>query len=214
MIRTVFRSADVSAGPEVYHLVFVIHGTAESGVYLLDDAQPAQDAGTTSELVKLDVPHLERAVIDLLASTLETRSAEPPGQAHALALRVQAFVRRHLGDPDLSPGTIAAAHHISVGYLHRIFRTLGHDTTLAAWIRHERLEGARRQLADPAHRAVPVHRIAARWGFTDAAVFSRTFRAVYGLPPRDYRVGATRVTERQQAGCPASTTSDGRASRL
>ncbi|TDC78656.1 helix-turn-helix transcriptional regulator [Streptomyces hainanensis] len=212
MIRTVFRSADVSADPEVYHLVFVIHGGVETSVYLLDGPQPAHDVGTTPELVKLDVPDLGRAVIDLLATTLESRPAETPG--HALALRVQAFVRHHLGDPDLSPGTIAAAHHISVGYLHRIFRTLGHGTTLAAWIRHERLEGARRQLADPAYRAVPVHRIAARWGFTDAAVFSRTFRAVYGMPPRDYRVGAERITECQRAGSSGSTTSDGGTRRL
>ncbi|MFJ4923763.1 helix-turn-helix domain-containing protein [Streptomyces sp. NPDC088725] len=103
----------------------------------------------------------------------------------ALLLRVRAFVQRHLHDPGLSPAIIAAAHNISVSYLHRLFR--GHDSTVAAWIRGQRLEHARRDLADRTLRTVPVHRIAARWGFPGHATFTRAFRATYGLPPRDYR---------------------------
>ena len=34
--------------------------------------------------------------------------------------------------------------------------------------------------------------IAARWGLTDPAHFSRAFRAAYGLPPSEYRREATR----------------------
>jgi AraC-like DNA-binding protein len=29
--------------------------------------------------------------------------------------------------------------------------------------------------------------VGARWGFRDAATFSRAFRATYGLPPGEYR---------------------------
>ncbi|MFD3519894.1 helix-turn-helix domain-containing protein [Streptomyces sp. NPDC058653] len=139
-----------------------------------------------------DGPRLESVVVDLLAATLAHHlNAEdelpPETRTRALALRIQAFVRHRLHDPDLGPRTIAAAHHISVRHLHSVFRTLGHPTTLAAWIREQRLERTRRLLADPAHRTTPVHHIAVRCGFTDAAVFSRTFRAAFGLPPRDYR---------------------------
>ncbi|MFE2941524.1 AraC family transcriptional regulator [Streptomyces sp. NPDC059255] len=81
----------------------------------------------------------------------------------------------------------AAAHHISVSYLHRVFQAHDRGTTVSAWIRHQRLEAARRDLADPALRAVPVHRIGTGWGFTQHAVFSRAFHAAYGVPPRDYR---------------------------
>ncbi|WP_243741203.1 helix-turn-helix domain-containing protein [Streptomyces sp. 8K308] len=65
-----------------------------------------------------------------------------------------------------------------------MFHTLGHGTTLAAWIRHQRLERIRHDLADPTQRALPIHLIAARWGYTDPALFSR---ATYGTTPRDYR---------------------------
>jgi AraC-like DNA-binding protein len=54
-------------------------------------------------------------------------------------------------------------------------------------IRRERLEHARRELGQPALRAVPVHRKAARWGFNDHATFTRAFRAAYDIPPKDYR---------------------------
>ncbi|WP_190232818.1 helix-turn-helix transcriptional regulator [Streptomyces avicenniae] len=134
---------------------------------------------------------LETVVLDLLAAALAERldahdRLPPETRSHALALRVQSFIRGHLHDPALTPRSVADAHHISLGHLHRILRALGHDTP-AASIRSQRLERARQDLADPAQRAVPVQEIGARWGFTDAAVFSRTFRAVHGVPPRDYR---------------------------
>lgn len=139
-----------------------------------------------------DGPRLEPVVVDLLAATLahhlDAEDELPPEtRTRTLALRIQTFIRHHLHDPDLTPGAIAAAHHISVRHLHTVFRSLGHRTTLAAWIRTQRLERTRRLLTDPAHHATPVHHIAARCGFTDAAVFSRAFRAAFGLPPREYR---------------------------
>jgi AraC-like DNA-binding protein len=137
-----------------------------------------------------DVPRLGTLAQDLLAAVaahhLDDR-AEAPEESHrrTLLLRIEGFIGRHLHDPSLSPGTIAAAHHISVGHLHRLFSA--RETTVAAWIRDQRLERARRDLADPAMRHVPVHRIAARWGFKDHPTFTRAFRAAYGAPPQDHR---------------------------
>jgi AraC-like DNA-binding protein len=58
---------------------------------------------------------------------------------------------------------------------------------VAGWIRRRRLERCRRDLLDPALRAQPVGVIAARWGLTEPAHFSRLFRAAYGVPPVAYR---------------------------
>jgi hypothetical protein len=66
-------------------------------------------------------------------------------------LRIHAFIEQHLGDADLTPGLVAAAHYISVRYLYRLFEAQG--TTVATWIRHRRLEGCRKDLADPAFSA-------------------------------------------------------------
>jgi AraC-like DNA-binding protein len=125
----------------------------------------------------------------LVAHHLDRETA--PGddsRAGALLLSVEAFVRQHLHDPDLSPGAIAGAHHLSVGYLHRLFSVRG--TTLTAWIRSLRLKHAGRDLRDPSLRDVTVHQIAARWGFRDHSTFTRSFRAAYGMSPRDYRHSA------------------------
>lgn len=136
---------------------------------------------------------LETVLVDLItavfARELDAMNSLP-AETHRriLALRVRSFIQRHLHDPALAPGTIAAAHHISVSYLHRVFRENG--TTVAAWIRRERLERVRRDLADPVLSTVSVQDIAARWGFDHYVSFSRTFRAVYGLSPRDYRCHA------------------------
>jgi AraC-like DNA-binding protein len=74
--------------------------------------------------------------------------------------------------------------HISTRGLHRLFEDQG--MTVAAWIRAQRLEGCRCDLANPALRLMPIYEIAVRWGFSHPAAFSRAFRT-YGLSPRDYR---------------------------
>lgn len=80
---------------------------------------------------------------------------------------------------------MAAAHHISVSYLHRLFQERG--ISVAASIRRRRLQHACADLADPRMATAPIHTIASRWGFTDAAHFSRIFRTEYDMSPREYR---------------------------
>ncbi|WP_019135123.1 helix-turn-helix domain-containing protein [Cellulomonas massiliensis] len=103
----------------------------------------------------------------------------------ALLPRIQAFVRAHLRDPELSPQTIAAAHHISVRLLYRV--TAGAGVHLEQWIIDERLEGARRELASAAGRERSITAVAHRWAFATPAHFSRRFRDRYGVTPREWQ---------------------------
>ncbi len=130
------------------------------------------------------------AVLDLLtaglAARLDRTGAVPPEtRQHALLVRIRAWTEEHLGDPELSPAVLAAAHHISLRYLHKLFAT--HESTVAGWIRSRRLERCRRDLLDPAQLNRPVSAIAARWGILNATHFSRLFRDTYGLAPAEYR---------------------------
>ncbi|MGF1425409.1 AraC family transcriptional regulator [Kitasatospora sp. LaBMicrA B282] len=139
-----------------------------------------------------EAPRLGTVVVDLVAAWLARELAAEatlPEEARRRALlgEVRAFIRRNLHDPELSPSVIAGAHHISVSYLHRVFTQESQGETVAAWIRRQRLEHARRDLADPALRAVPIQAVAARRGMPRAADFSRAFRAAYGLPPSEHR---------------------------
>jgi AraC-like DNA-binding protein len=98
---------------------------------------------------------------------------------------VQAWIDAHLADPSLSPARIAAANFVSVRSLHRLFEAEG--VSVSAWMRARRLEGCRRDLADPAQATRTIAEIAWAWGWRDAAGFSRRFRAAYGRSPSDLR---------------------------
>lgn len=139
-----------------------------------------------------DAPRLGMVLVDLLgawlAHTLEAEAAlSPETHRRVTVTRIRAFVRQNLHDPELRPPVIAAAHHISLSYLHRLFQEEGSGETVAAWIRGQRLAGARRDLANPALGTTPVHTIAARWGIPGASEFTRAFRTTYGISPTEYR---------------------------
>ncbi|MER7901441.1 helix-turn-helix domain-containing protein [Streptomyces sp. NPDC096046] len=123
----------------------------------------------------------------LIAERLDRQAPETGVDAAATALRVRlrAFIDRHLADPDLSPQTIADAHHISVRYLHRLFEHEG--ATVGRWILRRRLQAARGDLGRGGPAGPTVTAVAQRWGFTSASHFSRAFRATYGVPPSEWR---------------------------
>ncbi|MCI4066589.1 helix-turn-helix domain-containing protein [Micromonospora sp. R77] len=142
-----------------------------------------------------DAPLLARVTLDLVSATLAQhldRTGDLPVEVrqNALRARVDAFIDRHLGDPALTPAAVAAAHHLSLRSLHRLFAD--GELTVAATIRSRRLERCRRDLADPLLAGQPVQAVAARWGFADKAHFSRAFRAAYGCSPRAWRDAARR----------------------
>lgn len=132
---------------------------------------------------------LARNAVDLLATLIAEHlgrdTAGTDAAHHALLLRIRAFIGRHLADPGLSPESIAAAHRISVRYLHRLFQYDG--TTVSRWIQHRRLEECRRELSRPGRLTPAVAAVAHRWGFTSPAHFSRVFRAAYGMSPREWQ---------------------------
>lgn len=166
------------------------HMSAKEGIGALLAQFLTQLASDTGQYTPDDGPRLGTVAIDLVAAlfahTLGTdTSLTPEAHRRTLTLRIQAFIQQHLHDPGLTPGSIAAAHHISLSYLHRLFQD--QDNTVTSWIRGQRLERARHNLIDPALRTTPIHSIATRWGFTHSTGFTRAFRTAYGLPPSDYR---------------------------
>ena len=146
------------------------------------------DHYSPAEAARLSSAALE-VLATRLAHELDIRGwGTPEARRHALFTTVQAFIQGHLGDPRLSPAMIAAANHMSLRSLQQLFHDEG--LTVAGWIRQRRLERCRRDLTDPALASRPAAAIAARWGFSSAGDFSRAFRAVYGLPPAEYRMSA------------------------
>ncbi|MFT4210299.1 MAG: helix-turn-helix domain-containing protein [Microbacterium sp.] len=148
----------------------------------------AQLASHLDELDGSCGSRLAHTALDLL-TTVFTRElgldAVPADPHRALLQRIHEHIDRHLASPDLGPASIAAAHYISTRHLHGLFHAEG--TTVSTLVRTRRLERCRRDLIDPLLADRSVATIGARWGFPDAAHFSRTFKTAFGVSPSDYR---------------------------
>lgn len=102
--------------------------------------------------------------------------------------RIENYIDKNLGERALTPSSIATNAGISVRHLHRLFAAKG--WTVAHWIRERRLERCRCDLADSRLSDSSVTDIAFRWGFSDSAHFSHSFRDEFGISPRHFRAKA------------------------
>jgi AraC-like DNA-binding protein len=96
---------------------------------------------------------------------------------------IRRYIRTHLQDPGLSPASIAQAYAMSVRALHALFEDA--DASVAGLVRSERLARCLEDLQRP--NTGSVTDIAFRWGFCDAAHFSRVFKRAFGTTPSEVR---------------------------
>ncbi|MET9441219.1 helix-turn-helix domain-containing protein [Streptomyces sp. NPDC006610] len=134
---------------------------------------------------------LADSVTDLLASLVAehtgARTDAAEGTRGRLLEEIRAHVDRHLTDPGLGPESIAAAHHISVRSLHKLFED--EDLTVGRLVQRRRLEECAEDLLRPGNERLTIAAVARTWGFVNPAHFSRLFRSVYGVTPSRWRQG-------------------------
>jgi AraC-like DNA-binding protein len=118
---------------------------------------------------------------ELFTATVTDADRQPSHTA--LATQIALYVDSRLGDPELSVHRIAAAHHISVRTLYRIFARRG--DTVQGHLRARRLDRAHHDLRTRPDLSVSA--ICARWGITDVSHFARQYRARFGCTPRETR---------------------------
>ncbi|QYM75794.1 helix-turn-helix domain-containing protein [Leucobacter luti] len=147
---------------------------------------PAQLAPLDSR-VRAKLAHTSLDLMGTLFSSILDADPAQRDPHQVLLQKITAYIDLHLASAELSPGSIAAAHYISTRHLHALFRQA--ETTVSTWIRERRLERCRTDLLDPVLADRTVSAIASRWGFPDAAHFSRVFKAAYGASPSELRLG-------------------------
>lgn len=130
---------------------------------------------------------LFRTAFDMVYTLLvaELGDAATATSRSGLMRQVVDYIDEHLAEPDLNPVQIAASHFISVRQLQALFSE--HHTTVSAVVRTRRLDRSYDDLMNPALAGRSVTRIALDNGFVNAAHFSRTFRAHFGVPPSGIR---------------------------
>ena len=132
------------------------------------------------------------AIADLAADqfpALAARAAAPlaPTSAHlaSLAMRIREFVEAEIGDRDLGAKRIATALGASRSTVYEAMAAQG--LTVAGFIRDCRLRGCIAEFGSADLNNLPTAAIAGRWGFRDAAAFSRTFKRMAGASPGEFR---------------------------
>jgi AraC family transcriptional regulator, positive regulator of tynA and feaB len=163
----------------------------------LHDNAPARLLVRYMNALALEQPALEpaagvaaaNAALELLRAAVEP--CVPTGRSaarEAMHTEIRRYVRTHLQDPDLGPASIARAYSVSVRALHALFEDC--DVSVAGLVRSERLTRCLEDLQRP--NGGSVTDIAFRWGFCDAAHFSRVFKRTFGATPSEVRHAAGR----------------------
>jgi len=137
-------------------------------------------------------PRFGEAILDLVASAYACITATAAdGSSIAVGRReqIRSYIETHLHDPALTPGSVAAAVHLSPRRLHQLFEADGE--TVGAYILRRRLEECARAMGDVSQRSRTVTEIAFLHGFNNASHFGRVFRERYQATPSDYRRRST-----------------------
>ena len=131
----------------------------------------------------------DEAVIDVEPLLRSLRCELAPNQAdradrdHDAAVRLQAIrdhIERHLTESDLSPSTLVNLYGVSRRSLYRRFAEHG---GVRAYIAKRRLNRAVADLARTDLARGAVAQVAARWGYSSDAAFSRAVKRAFGCPP-------------------------------
>ncbi|AZF06248.1 transcriptional regulator FeaR [Pseudomonas sp. R5-89-07] len=136
-----------------------------------------------------EVEALQSAFVSLLGSALEQGDEGREGVAalHGNNLRsyVQKVIDESLSQPGLSPVALANRLNISVRHLYRLFEE--QDDSVCRYIQRARLKRSADDLVNPFLRSESITSIAYKWGFTDSAHFSRSFKKQFEVSPKDFR---------------------------
>mgnify|MGYP000085140912 CR=1 FL=1 len=133
--------------------------------------------------------HLVDAFLETLSDYIRNLDLGPTHRMSVVDKRladIEAYIARNLTDPELSYDEVAKNCGISPRYLCHVLKAKNTSFSHLLW--SQRLPRARDWLVSEPLREYPIHEIAYMAGFKSAAHFSRMFKSVYGLTPKEYRL--------------------------
>jgi AraC-like DNA-binding protein len=181
--RTIYvvipRAAAAAAGLQSdKHHGLVLH--APLGGLLASHLLNIRDA--VGGLTVSDGEKVGTGVLDLLSLAVRgSEAAELPANREFDVAR--RLIEQQLDQEGFSINKLCQELGMSRSKLHRLFEDSG---GVQAFVRRRRLQAVRAELANPGS-GMPIQLLAYKFGFSDAAHLSRSFRAEFGITPRDYR---------------------------
>jgi acetamidase/formamidase/AraC-like DNA-binding protein len=157
-----------------------------AGVFARALASSVQSLG---ELSDIEWETVAQGLVELLCTFIGKLAApvrDGGSTSRAATMnRICQTIERELIDPELTPARVAQNEGISERYLQKLFEGIGDN--FSHYLRERRLQRACADLANSSEAHHTISEIAYRYGFGDSAHFSRTFRARFGLSPREFR---------------------------
>lgn len=146
----------------------------------------------------VDARPIAGAIIQLAAACLEPLSRQQVdpnlGRSTVSLVSIKAFVERHLSDPTLRPQTLLEEFGITRSTLYRLFEPLG---GVSAYINRRKLLYAFRLMTDTLQPPQRISQLAYNLGFSHPSAFTRAFKDVFGMLPKDVRALAVEAKERE-----------------
>ncbi|MDQ7969108.1 MAG: acetamidase/formamidase family protein [Oxalicibacterium faecigallinarum] len=168
----------------------------------------------TQQLASLtpdDLEQMEGALDAIFVASLAHKEEVDDETSTSMQLshlrRICRTIEARLSDPDLSAVEVAKSEQLSARYLQKLFASAG--TTFGEYVKKRRLDRCRIDLANSSLKHLTISELCFRWGFNDAANFSRAFHVEYGVSPKAYRTqprSASRKYELRGRPGPSSST--------
>ncbi len=152
-----------------------------------------------------ELPALEATLGELLVACLSNSQTQPGDDTTDVQLahlrRVCRSIDARLDDPELHIDRIAEQEGLSARYVQKLFKNSG--TTFGEYLKGRRIQHCCLDLANPALSQFSIAQLCYRWGFNDAANFSRSFSRYTGMSPKTYRAAPPHeLHEQLQRGRP------------
>lgn len=150
----------------------------EFGFPLTEDVISAMCACQTAEA-------LREQVAAALRQLCEQAAEKASEQLTASKYNLMGFVQEHFRDPELSLTMLSDQLHLTQSYISKLFKDETGQTFIS-YVKQLRFSYVKKQLAET---QLPVKDIVTDAGYVDVANFSRSFKAVEGVTPGEYRRG-------------------------
>ncbi|MBN9219248.1 MAG: helix-turn-helix domain-containing protein [Mesorhizobium sp.] len=157
-------------------LTTILRGVMENVIAVGPDL-PVSEAGAVAD-----------TIIQLATACLEPLSSQQnearPGRRTISLAAIRAAIEQRLSGSELTLHTLIDEFGITRSTLYRMFEPLG---GVSAYINERRLRFAFRRMADTTEPEVRISQLAFDLGFSHPSAFTRAFKKLFGLSPKDVR---------------------------
>ncbi len=138
-----------------------------------------------SNLTRFELENFESSIEHLLTTAVRMSITEIDDRTKKRLKQIKSLILHEIRDPEMNLEFIFSSAGIGMRTVQRLFQCEGE--TLVSWVNKQRFIGVAEDLRSPLERKRSITDIAYSWGFKDISNFSRGFKSMYHMTPRQWR---------------------------